>query len=89
MKNEVILVGVYVDDLPIVSTQVELVSKLFEDLEELRLKHLGPVSRFLGMNIAKTEDGGSITTDRSRPDDQGATQKHKDGGVQWHDDPDR
>jgi hypothetical protein len=58
MKNEVILVGVYVDDLLIASTQVELVSKLFEDLEELLLKSLGPVTKFLGMNIAKTEDGG-------------------------------
>jgi hypothetical protein len=53
IKNEVILVGVYVDDLLIVSTRVELVSKLFEDQEELRLKNLGPVTRFLGINMRR------------------------------------
>nr|CCA26269.1 hypothetical protein CLUG_05877 [Albugo laibachii Nc14] len=52
------IVGVYVDDLLITGTTVERIVQFFTDMKVLELKDLGIVEKFLGMKIARTNEGG-------------------------------
>lgn len=56
--DDVVAVGVYVDDLLVTATRPDLVRKHFESLSSLSVKNLGSVSKFLGMRIVPAESGG-------------------------------
>ncbi|KAE8898050.1 hypothetical protein PF005_g9403 [Phytophthora fragariae] len=49
--SDMVVVGVYVDDLLATATHEELVDKFFEDMAVLSIKNLIYVSRFLGMRV--------------------------------------
>ncbi|KAE9047556.1 hypothetical protein PR001_g4168 [Phytophthora rubi] len=49
--SDMVVVGVYVDDLLATATREELVDKFFEDMAALSIKNLGYLSRFLGMRV--------------------------------------
>ena len=56
--GELVVVGVYVDDLLATGTSAAAVKKLFEGLKTLQIKDLGHVHKFLGMRVEITEDYG-------------------------------
>lgn len=55
---DMVVVGVYVDDLLVTATREELVGKFFEDMAALSIKNLGYVSRFLGMRVRYDDHHG-------------------------------
>ena len=56
--------GVYVDDLLTTATKTSLVNNFFKELEDLKVKDLGVVNKFLGMRIAYSTQNG-YTLDHS------------------------
>lgn len=59
--TEFLIVLVYVDDIIIVSTRDHLAIALTEELKKcFRLRELGPLKYFLGLEIARNTDGISI-----------------------------
>ena len=61
IKEDLIIVGVYVDDLLTTATKPALVDDFFEELKELKVKDLGVVSKFLGMRVIyPTIDGYTL-----------------------------
>ena len=48
-EKDLIIVGVYLDDLLVTSTATSLVDQFFEDLQTLKVKNLGVVNKFLEM----------------------------------------
>lgn len=60
VKTKLVVVGVYVDDLLVTGTNSEDVDKFFEDLKGLSVKNLGTVSKFLGMRVKYSRDGGYL-----------------------------
>ncbi|CEG45564.1 FOG: Transposon-encoded proteins with TYA, reverse transcriptase, integrase domains in various combinations [Plasmopara halstedii] len=54
--REILLVGIYVDELLVTGTNDDLVNKLFESLKILQIKDLGEVNKFLGTRIIKHEE---------------------------------
>ena len=61
--NGMTLVGIYVDDLIVVSTSQELTDDVFNGLKSLQIKRLGPVERVLGVNIKKVNEGYHLRQD--------------------------
>ena len=61
--EDLVVVGVYVDDLLTTGTSVEAVERLFESLSSLSIKDLGRVSKFLGMRV-NLDDTGKYTLDQ-------------------------
>jgi hypothetical protein len=59
--KDIILVGVYVDDLLVTATKTPMVAKFFEDMQILDVKDLGIVTKFLGIRVIYEE--GSFTLD--------------------------
>ena len=61
IESDLIIVGVYVDDLLTTATKISLVETFFEDLKELKVKDLGIVHKFLGMRVDYTiKDGYTL-----------------------------
>ena len=61
VKGDIIVVGIYVDDLLVTATLHNLVDALFDDLKVLNVKDLGVVNKFLGMRVAfETANGYSL-----------------------------
>ena len=58
IKDDLIIIGVYVDDLLSTATKPALVDTFFEELKELKVKDLGVVNKFLGMRVACTTKNG-------------------------------
>ncbi|GAB9471215.1 unnamed protein product, partial [Globisporangium polare] len=56
--DDVVVVGVYVDDLLVTATRRDLVRQFFASMATLSIKNLGPVSKFLGMRVERAEGGG-------------------------------
>ncbi|KAJ8574562.1 hypothetical protein ON010_g4652 [Phytophthora cinnamomi] len=55
---DMVVVGVYVDDLLVTATREDVVDKFFEEMASLSIKNLGYVGRFLGMRIHYDEQRG-------------------------------
>uniref|UniRef100_A0AAV1TQJ1 Reverse transcriptase Ty1/copia-type domain-containing protein n=1 Tax=Peronospora matthiolae TaxID=2874970 RepID=A0AAV1TQJ1_9STRA len=55
---DLVVVGVYVDDLLATGTSAAAVESLFESLASLSIKDLGQVSKFLGMRVQLASEGG-------------------------------
>lgn len=58
--ENILLIGVYVDDLLITATNEVLVSNLVKELESFRIKNLGNVSKFLGMRVTGNATSGYV-----------------------------
>ncbi|GAB9476013.1 unnamed protein product, partial [Globisporangium polare] len=56
--DDVVVVGVNVDDLLVTATRRDLVRQFFASMATLSIKNLGPVSKFLGMRVERAEGGG-------------------------------
>ncbi|OWZ17991.1 Copia protein [Phytophthora megakarya] len=57
-QGEVVVVGVYVDDLLVTGTKTEAVDAFFGDLADLSVKNLGVASKFLSMRVTYADDDG-------------------------------
>ena len=55
--SELVVVGVYVDDLLVTGTSVAAVENFFVSLASLSIKDLGYVNKFLGMRVELGSDG--------------------------------
>ena len=58
--KDIVVVGVYVDDLLVIGTNVAAVDCFFKGLSSLSIKDLSQVSNFLGMRVVLNEDGGYL-----------------------------
>jgi hypothetical protein len=58
MGQDIILVGVYVDDLLSTATQTSLVKEFFDEMKTLDVKDLGTVAKFLGIRLELQQDHG-------------------------------
>ena len=56
--KDIVVVGVYVNDLLVTGRNVATVDCFLEGLSSLSIKNLGQVSKFLGMRVVLNEDGG-------------------------------
>ena len=56
--DDLVVVGVYVDDLLATGTSVAAVERVFEILSSLSIKDLGRVSKFLGMRVTHSGQRG-------------------------------
>lgn len=54
VERDIIVVDVYVDDLLVTATKSSLVNTFFDQLQDLSVKNLGKVQKFLGMRINYT-----------------------------------
>jgi hypothetical protein len=62
LKNEIILVGIYVDDLLVTSNNVKLIDVFFEQMKAFDVKDLGEVEKFLGIKVeSETARGYSLS----------------------------
>ena len=61
--EDLVVVGVCVDDLLAAGTSVEAVERLFESLSSLLIKDLRRVSKFLGMRV-NLDDTDKYTLDQ-------------------------
>ena len=50
--EDLVVVGVYVDDLLVTGTSADKVYRLFESLASLSIKDLGYVSKFMGCGLS-------------------------------------
>ena len=57
LKKDLVVVGIYVDDLLVTATKPHLVDEFFQDMKILQIKDLGIVNKFLGIRIAWNEEG--------------------------------
>nr|CCA27352.1 conserved hypothetical protein [Albugo laibachii Nc14] len=57
-KDELTIVGVYVDDLLVTGTSRDAVDKFFKEMIALEIKDLGVVNKFLGLRISLDEEVG-------------------------------
>ena len=57
LKKDLVIVGVYVDDLLVTASKPHLVDEFFRDMKVLQIKDLGIVNKFLGIRIIWNEDG--------------------------------
>lgn len=61
LKNEFVVVLVYVDDIIIASTTLDEAIQLTNDLKKcFKLRDLGALKYFLGLEIARSTDGISL-----------------------------
>ena len=58
--GELVVVGVYVDDLLATCTSVAAVERFFASLASLSIKDLGHVHKFLGMRVELGNDGAYL-----------------------------
>ena len=63
-NKDLIIIGVYVDDLLATATLPALVDNFFDDLKGLQVKDLGVVNKFLGMRVVYQQENG-YTLDHS------------------------
>lgn len=54
--SDLVVVGVYVDDLVVTGTNTEAVDQFFVSMKSLSIKNLGYASIFLGMRIDYGKD---------------------------------
>ena len=57
-EKDIVVVGVYVDDLLVIGTDAAAVDRCFEGLSSLSIKNLEQVSKFLGMRVVLNDGGG-------------------------------
>jgi hypothetical protein len=55
---DIVIVGIYVDDILAIGTKKKLVDDFFEDAKQMDIKYLGEVNKFLGIRATKSGDGG-------------------------------
>jgi hypothetical protein len=55
---DIIVVGIYVDDILATGTRKQVVDDFFEDAKQMEIKYLGKVNKFLGIRVSQDEDGG-------------------------------
>ena len=61
-KTEFLLLGVYVDDLPIAGTSEDLVMEFIAELrQQFPIKHLGPLEHFLGIHVKRNRTLGTLS----------------------------
>nr|CCA27058.1 putative polyprotein [Albugo laibachii Nc14] len=60
IDENIIVVGVYVDDLLVTSTRADLIQDFFCNLSSLSIKQLGEVRKFLGMRVNSIESRGYV-----------------------------
>ncbi|CAI5716713.1 unnamed protein product [Peronospora effusa] len=58
--SDLVVVGVYVDDLLATGTIAAAVDRFFTSLGSLSIKDLGPVTKFLGMRVAVDDDSSYV-----------------------------
>ena len=51
VDDELVVVGIYADDLLSTAMRRDLAEKAFDDLDDLQIKNLGAASKFLGMRV--------------------------------------
>jgi hypothetical protein len=56
--SDIIVVGIYVDDILVTGTRKQVVDDFFEDAKQMEIKYLGKVNKFLGIRVSQDEDGG-------------------------------
>jgi hypothetical protein len=56
--SDIVVVGIYVDDILATGTKKKLVDKFFEDAKQMDIKYLGEVNKLLGIRVTKSDDGG-------------------------------
>jgi hypothetical protein len=56
--SDIIVVGIYVDDILATGTWKQVVDDFFEDAKQMEIKYLGKVNKFLGIRVSQDEDGG-------------------------------
>jgi hypothetical protein len=56
--ENIVLIGVYVDDLLITATSDEVLEAAIQKLNVLDVKNLGPASKFLGMRVSQLNESG-------------------------------
>jgi hypothetical protein len=52
--SDIVIVGVYVDDILVTGTKKKLVDEFFEDAKQMDIKYLGKVNKFLGIRATKS-----------------------------------
>nr|CCA22025.1 pol polyprotein putative [Albugo laibachii Nc14] len=60
IDENIMVVGVYVDDLLVTSTRANLIQEFFRSLSSLSIKQLGAVRKLLGMRFNSIESGGYV-----------------------------
>ena len=55
--DELVVIGVYVDDLLATGTRIAVVESFFSSLASLSIKYLGNAHKFLGMRVKLGSDG--------------------------------
>lgn len=60
VERDIIVVGVYVDDLLVTTTNAALMDTCLDQLQDLSVENLGKVQKFLRMRIDHTEHTGMI-----------------------------
>lgn len=65
-NNRTVIIVTYVDDLLLLLNDVNLKNAIKEKLQStFKIKNLGEVSKFLGINITRDRNGGIISIDQS------------------------
>jgi hypothetical protein len=58
--TDVIVVGIYVDDILATASKKALVDEFFEEAKQMEIKYLGEANKFLGIRVNKCDDGSVL-----------------------------
>lgn len=65
-NSKIIIIATYIDDLLLLSNDVNLKNTIKEKLQStFKMKDLGEASKFLGINISRNRNGGTISIDQT------------------------